>query len=220
MQKPTRLATCVLASTFSLYCLPTFAAALMGFADSAMLMTEVGRYNQEWMLNYSPSVGQAFGVEQMRLSAKGEAATTLTGLNYTGLLKRWNGRASQANLWINGGIGEARGLYHGLAYSPGVQLDYETTRLYFLAKARMLRAPEMQYDMAAVQAGVSLFEASYEETQPWLVLEVKSMRNTEPNLQITPAIRLINKRYFLELGVTNPGQGEGFAPRLNAMFVF
>jgi hypothetical protein len=46
------------------------------------------------------------------------------------------------------------------------------------------------------------------------------MRNTEPSLQITPAIRLINKNYFLELGVTNPFQGEGFAPRINAMFVF
>jgi hypothetical protein len=78
----------------------------------------------------------------------------------------------------------------------------------------------MNYDTAVVQTGFSFYETSFDGTQPWFVLEAKTMRNTEPALQVTPALRLINKNYFLELGVTNPFQGEGFAPRLNAMFVF
>ncbi len=196
------------------------AAALMGFEDSAMLMSEVGRYNQEFMLNYSPAVGHAFGVEVMRMSGKNEEATTLTGLNYTGLIKRWNMPAAQANLWFMGGLAEAHGLYSGLAYTPSVQFDYETTRLFFLAKTRLIRAPHMNYDTAAIQAGFSFYEAGFDETQPWFVLEAKTMRNTEPALQITPALRFINKNYFVELGVTNPFDQHERTPRLNLMFVF
>lgn len=200
--------------------LPVHAAALMGFEDSAMLMTEIGRYNQEWMLNYSPSFGHAIGVEQMRMSGKGEQATTISGINYTGLIKRWNLPAAQANVWFNGSVGEASGQYDGFAYTPSLQFDVESTRLYFLAKARMIRAPNMNFDTAAVQAGFSFYETGFDQTQPWFVLEAKTMRNNDPSLQLTPALRLINKNYFLEFGVTNPWQGEGFAPRLNAMFVF
>jgi hypothetical protein len=210
----------LLVATCAIFSAQTNAAALMGFEDSAMMMTEVGRYNQEWMLNYSPKLGHAVGVEVMRMSAKQEQATTIVGLNYTGLMKRWNMPHAQANVWFNGSIGEASGLYEGFAYTPSVQFDVETTRLYFLAKTRLIRAPDMNYDTAAVQAGFSFYETSFDETQPWLVLEAKTMRNTDPGLQITPALRLINKNYFLEFGVTNPFQGEGFAPRLSAMFVF
>ena len=183
-------------------------------------MTEIGRYNQEFMLNYSPKVGHAFGVEVMRMSGKNEDATTLTGLNYTGLIKRWNMPAAQANFWFNGSIGEAHGLYSGFSYTPSLQFDYETTRLYFLAKTRLIRAPHMNYDTAAIQAGFSFYEAGFDETQPWFVFEAKTMRNTEPALQITPALRLINKSYFLEFGVTNPFDKNERTPRLNLMFVF
>lgn len=199
---------------------PCYAAALMGFEDSAMMMTEMGRYNQEWMLNYSPSLGHAFGLEVMRMSAKDEQATTIASLNYTGLLKRWNMPSAQANLWFSGGIGETNGQFSGVSYTPSVQFDVESTRLYFLAKARMIRASEMNYDTASLQAGFSLYETHFDETQPWLVLEAKTMRNTEPALQLTPAIRLINKNYFLEFGITNPFVPDERAPRVNLMLVF
>lgn len=196
------------------------AAALMGFEDSAMLMSEVSRYSQEIMLNYSPSVGHAFGIEVMRMSPRNEASTTMTGVNYTGLLKRWNLPNAQANIWFSGAVGEARGASDGFAYTPSLQFDYETTRVYFLVKSRWIRAPGMNNDTAAIQAGVSFYEAGFDETQPWFVVEAKTVRDFSPSLQITPALRLINKNYFLEIGVTNPFQGEGFIPRLDAMFVF
>ena len=210
----------LVATLLSITSLQTSAAALMGFEDSAMLMTEIGRYNQEIMLNYSPVVGHAFGVEVMRMSGKNEDSTTLTGLNYTGLIHRWNMPAAQANFWFNGSIGEAHGLYSGFSYTPSVQFDYETTRLYFLAKTRLIRAPHMNYDTAVIQAGFSFYEAGFDETQPWFVLEAKTMRNTEPALQVTPALRFINKSYFLEFGVTNPFENNERTPRLNVMFVF
>lgn len=198
----------------------THAAALMGFEDSAMLMTEASRYSQELMVNYSPKVGHAFGVELMRMNGRHQAAMTVTGLNYTGLLKRWNLPAAQANVWFSGGVGEAHGSEDsGVVYSPGIQFDAESTRLYGLAKVRWMRGNGINYDMAAVQAGFSFYETSFDETQPWFVVEAKVVRNLSPSLQVTPALRLINKNYFVELGITNPFDHDR-APRVNLMLTF
>lgn len=196
------------------------AAALMGFEDSVMFMSETGRYNQEFMLNYAPSIRHAFGIEVIRMSGRHEQVTTMTGINYTGLLKRWNMPSAQANIWIMGSVGEANGKYTGFAYSPSLQFDYETTRVYFLAKARLMRAHHMNNDVAAIQAGFSFYETGFDETQPWFVMEVKTTRNFNPHVQVTPALRLINKDYFLELGVTNPSEKKERALRLNFMYVY
>lgn len=199
--------------------LPAQAAALMGFKDSAMLMSEFSNDRKELMLNYSPALGHAFGVETMWM--RGDKQTNLiTNINYTGLIKRWNMPNGQANLWLMTAIGEASGDSSGFSYSPSVQFDYETTRIYFLAKARMVRAPNIQYDTYSVQSGFSLYETSFEETQPWLVIEAKTTENMMSRNEITPALRLINQHYFLELGVTNPWDNESRSPRLNLMLTF
>jgi hypothetical protein len=199
--------------------LPAQAAALMGFKDSAMLMSEFSTDRKELMLNYSPTLGNAFGVETMWM--RGEKQTNLiTNISYTGLIKRWNMPNGQANLWFMTGIGEASGDSSGFSYSPSVQFDYETTRVYFLAKARMVRAPHIQYDTYSVQAGFSFFETSFEETQPWLVVEARTTENMATRNEVTPALRLINQNYFVELGVTNPWDSQSRTPRLNLMLTF
>lgn len=208
------------ASLFTFSSLHAQSAALMGFEGSFMLMTEIGEYNQEVMVNYAPSSRYALGVEVMRMSPRGRDATTMTGINYTGLLKRWNRPSAQANLWFMGSVGEATGEFNGFSYSPSVQFDIETTRVYFLAKTRLIRAPGMNNDVAAIQAGFSFYEAGFDETQPWFVVEAKTTKNFSPGMQVTPALRLINKHYFLELGVTNPFDKGERAPRLNLMLIY
>ena len=199
--------------------LPAHAAALMGFKDSAMLMSEFSTDKKELMLNYSPAVGHAVGVETMWM--RGEKQTDLiTNVNYTGLIKRWNMPSGQANLWFMTGIGEASGDSSGFSYSPSVQFDYETTRLYFLAKARMVRAPHIRYDTYSLQGGFSFYEASFEETQPWFVVEARTTENMATRNEITPALRLINQNYFLEFGITNPWDSESRTPRVNLMLTF
>jgi len=195
------------------------AAALMGFADSFMVMGEASEDYQEVMANYSPVVGHAYGIELMRMRDKDGMTSTISALSYTGLIKRWNMPGAQANLWFTGGIGESHGDdQSGFAYTPSVQFDWETKRLYFLAKARMVRAPGMNFDSATLQAGFSFYEAGFDETQPWFVLETRTMNNMDPAFQVTPMLRFINKNYFLEVGVTNPFQDN--MPRLSLMFVF
>ncbi|WP_137720073.1 hypothetical protein [Methylobacillus flagellatus] len=197
------------------------AAALMGFADSTMVMGEFGPDYQEMMANYSAKVGQAYGVEFMRMRDKNDRTSTISALSYTNLLKRWNFKGGQANFWFTGGIGESHGDdQSGLAYTPSVQFDYETTRVYLLGKLRMVRAPGMNFDSASVQAGFSFYETGFDQTQPWFVLEARTMSNMSPAFQVTPALRFINKNYFVEVGMTNPFTPEDRMPRVNLMFVF
>ncbi len=199
--------------------LPAHAAALMGFKDSAMLMGDFTTDRKELMLNYSPTLGDAYGVETMWM--RGEKQTNLiSNFNYSKLIKRWNMPAGQANLWFTTGIGEASGDSSGFSYSPSVQFDYETTRIYFLGKARIVRAPHIQYDTFSIQGGFSFYETSFEETQPWFVLESRTTENMATRNEVTPLLRLINQNYFLELGVTNPWDSESRAPRLNLMLTF
>jgi hypothetical protein len=58
----------------------------------------------------------------------------LAEATYTRLVKRWNQPSSQANIWFVTGLGALRGNDFGgtkFAYTPGLQADYETTRIHF-----------------------------------------------------------------------------------------
>ena len=99
--------------------------------------------------------------------------------------------------------------------APGLQVDYETTRVYLAGFARLYRASGLRHDYAAVRAGFSFFEVEYEDTQPWLVVEARRMRGLSSGLEVTPILRLINKGWFVEAGVNNQRRA-----RANFMYIF
>jgi len=99
--------------------------------------------------------------------------------------------------------------------SPGLSADWETTRLYVSATARLFRASGLNHDYGAVRAGFSFYEVDYEETQPWLIVEARRMRGLSHRTEITPMLRLIHNRYFIEAGVNTMKQ-----PRFNFMYIF
>ena len=59
------------------------------------------------------------------------------------------------------------------------------------------------------------YEVDYDQTQPWLILEARRMRGLSDKTEITPMLRLIHSRYFVELGVNNSSQ-----IRANFMYIF
>ena len=99
--------------------------------------------------------------------------------------------------------------------SPGIQVDYETTRIYASATARLYRADGIHHDYASARLGFSFYEVDYDETQPWLIVEARRMNDLSDKTETTPMLRLIHKRYFVELGVNNSAQG-----RINFMYIF
>jgi hypothetical protein len=99
--------------------------------------------------------------------------------------------------------------------APGVQVDYETTNVYLAANARLYRAHGLNHDFASVRAGWALQDADNESTQTWIVIEARRIRELSESIEVSPMLRLINRRYFLELGVNERARA-----RANLMFVF
>lgn len=200
-------------------------AGPMGFKDSYMMM---GDFNNNWresFINYAITPRDAFGVSATYMRSDDKTKTrTLEEATYTRLLERWNMPHSQANLWFVGGIGALQGEDEGIngdrnfdkvMFTPGVQFDYETTRIYFQATHRFYRASDINHDFTSARAGFSFYETEYDKTQPWFILEARNMNGLSDKVEVTPMLRLINKNFFVEAGVNNSRE-----PRFNFMYIF
>jgi hypothetical protein len=198
-------------------------AAPMGFQDSWMSMGDISANWRELYANYAVSATDAFGVDNTYMRSDNKALTLeLSELTYTRLVKRWNLPDAQANFWFVTGIGQAwtRDRTTGMSetramISPGIQFDYETTRIYFAAMSRFYRASGINHDFDAVRGGFSFYETEYDETQPWFVLEARRMHDLSQKVEVTPMLRLVNRSYFVEAGINNSGR-----PRFNFMYIF
>jgi len=200
-------------------------AGPMGFSESFMAM---GDFNNNWresFINYAVTPRDAFGVSATYMHADDKSKSrTLEELTYTRLLQRWNLPHAQANLWFQGGAGSVQGTdkltgenrhFDKVMVTPGVQFDYETTRIYFQAAHRLYRASDINHDFTSVRAGFSFYESDYDKTQPWLILEARNMNGLSEKIEVTPMVRLVNKSFFVEAGVNNSRE-----PRFNFMYVF
>lgn len=194
-------------------------AGPMGFKSSTMAMGDLSPNWKEAWVNYAVTPRDAFGAGGVAMRSDDKRLSrNFSELTYTRLLHRINGEHSQANFWLLGGVGRVTGNNFSdgkTMLAPGVSADYETTRLYVSASVRLYRAPGINHDFASVRTGFSFFEVDYDETQPWLILEARRMRGLSEKTEITPMLRLIHNRYFVEFGVNNMKQG-----RFNFMYIF
>ena len=197
----------------------TAQAGPMGFKDSVMSMGDFGPNWQETFTNYALTPRDAIGAGVLRMRSDDEQRTReVVDINYTRLLKRWNLPEAQANVWLQTSLGMVKGNdFSGTRtlVSPGIQVDYETTRIYLAANARLYRAKGINHDYASLRAGFSFYEVDYDEVQPWFILEARRMRGLSDKTEITPMLRLIHNRYFVEAGVNNAKQA-----RFNFMYIF
>jgi len=188
----------------------------------------MGDFNNNWreaFINYAVTPRDAFGVSGTYMRSDDKTKTrTLEEVTYTRLLQRWNMPHAQANLWLMAGVGALQGenerigrddTFNKTMITPGIQFDYETTRVYFQATHRLYRATDINHDYSSVRAGFSFYEANYDKTQPWLIVEARNMNGLSDKIEVTPMLRLINKSFFVEAGINNFGQ-----PRFNFMYIF
>lgn len=194
-------------------------AGPMGFKDSTMAMGDFGPNWREGWANYALTPRDAVGAGGLWMRSDDKLRTReAVEATYTRLAKRWNMPHAQANLWLLAGVGTLRGNdFAGskTLLAPGVQFDYETTRIYLAASARLYRAEGIRHDVASLRAGFSFYEVDYDETQPWFILEARRMRGLSDQVEITPMLRLIHNRYFIEAGINTMKQG-----RFNIMYIF
>ena len=194
-------------------------AGPMGFKDSTMAMGDLSPNWKEAWVNYAVTPRDAFGAGGVAMRSDDKRLSrNFSELTYTRLLHRINGEHSQANFWLLSGAGRVTGNdFEGskTMVAPGLSADFETTRFYVSASARLYRAQGINHDFASVRTGFSFYEVDYDEIQPWLIVEARRMRGLSEKTEITPMLRLIHNRYFVEFGVNNMKQG-----RFNFMYIF
>jgi hypothetical protein len=129
----------------------------MGFKGSWMVMGDLGPGWREGFANYAFTPRDAVGPSLLYMRSDDKAKTRdLAEVAYTRLVKRWNLPEAQANVWFIGGIGSVGGNdFPGrrTMVSPGIQVDYETQRIYASGMARLYRAEGINHDYASARLG-------------------------------------------------------------------
>jgi len=214
----------------------------MGYAGSNMAMADLREGRIEAGVNHAWTPADALGIAAVRLRGPGTQYSEHLEAGYTRLLVRRNAPDAQSNLWLSAGLGALRERTHApaaasvpahghggapaLAAAPqvvrttrpavslGLKGDWETTRLYAAAGARLVRARGMRHDHGSVQAGFAFTDARYDAVQPWLILEAR--RSTgDGRAELTAMVRLIHRSFRADAGVNDDGR-----PRLNINYIF
>ena len=225
-----RLRACAGAGVLALAATGPAHALPMASQGYTMVMGEAEDGSAKLSANYALTARDAVGLATARFDSLAHGAAAMhssreyAALTYTRLLHRWNLPDAQANVWFVGQAGGLRG--QGLAggtrtlLSPAVLADWETTRLYVGGGAQLMRAGDWRRQSAYARTGFSFYEVEYEQVQPWLLLEVRRDRETIPRAsgaaheaaktEWMPMLRLIHRRWFLELGARRGNAHLGF----------
>lgn len=208
------------------------AAAPLAYKGSVVVS---GEFDPAWsFLTVTPAISRSTGVGpalhrlQPDTGHGGDDDRDSSGqelwslVSVTQRLHRWNGANYQANVWAGAGAGlvtvfpaDGGSRANRAAWSPWVQGDWETRRLYLGASARLFQAGDIDRLMTSARAGVALTTADYNRWQPWLMVEARTMEGLKEGVEITPLLRVLHRRLLAEAGVSTAG-----SVRLNLSYTF
>lgn len=201
-----------------LWLLPTVAAAKpIAFAKGTTLMLEYGAGTMnEAQLFYAPRYWYSVGGGWLEL--KSEDGRTQRHVEYVRanlLAKRWNLRGAQANVFAWGGVGRATGNdFHGsvLARNAGVQVDYETRRVYGAFRSDLQESDRFSHRIDTLQLGWAPYAHEYDTLATWFVVQGRQYtgglsRGTETAF----LVRFFKGGAWVEVGATTDGKLQAMA---------
>ncbi len=153
-------------------------------------------------IHYSPSYKYSVGYrgEYIRKNK-----ISLNGLQLNNLLKRWNKKNSQGNLYLKSNIGNAQKSGNNDIYGfVGFSADFETRRYFVSYENRYYKSDKNiinQFEQNA-RIGIAPYIANYGGVHSWLMLKVSHQPKLEGDeIIVIPLIRLFKKSNLVELGV-------------------
>lgn len=152
--------------------------------------------------HYSPTFQDSIGLYSERNWGED---WHFTGLQYNRLVKRWNEKSSQANLYFKAGVGQADAFGPGdvdLAGFVGVAADWETRRWFASYEGRAYDLGFNQTARQAARVGVAPYVGDYGDLHTWLMLEVENQPESETPTTVTPLVRFFYGVQLVELGFT------------------
>lgn len=176
-------------------------------AWTAMTMNNVDRYSTH--LHYSPTAKYSIGwkAEYWR-----ENDYTIQAVQLNNLLKRWNKRQSQANVYLKSGLGFAYSDFNqfdsktSVAGFIGLAADWETRRYFVSYENRITEAGSITDNFRqSARVGIAPYIGDFGSLHTWLMLEVTHSPESNHPFTLTPLVRLFKGPALLETGISHRG---------------
>lgn len=169
---------------------------------TTIMQNNSGNYNSTH-LHYSPKYNYSIGYRKEYFRDH-KIHSDLIQLNY--LVKRWNKKESQANLYVKSAIGNFRLDKSEVGGFVGLSTDWETRKYfvsyenrYYIADNSMIKEFVQNFRL-----GIAPYVANYGSWHTWLMIDVKNIpKAPEDKLIITPMLRFFKSTYMMEIGFSH-----------------
>lgn len=185
------------------------AARPVSYADGHILIVDHQPDLDVVSYTFSPSFRWSASAGALRLQGLERSDTLeLAYVRGSHLLKRWNLHAAQANAFVWGGLGESRtALGDGLARHIGLQLDYETRRVYTSLVSELHEGDGWSHRMDTASLGWAPYEHDVGRVATWVVLRgMRTSNSVEDDVEPIAVLRFFTTRWWLEVGANGDGQ--------------
>jgi hypothetical protein len=193
----------------------------IAFANGTTVMAEYGAGTMlEGQAFYAPYYWLSVGGGYVRFDSDlSDASREITYVRANYLAKRWNLESAQANIFVWGGLGSAAGNTFGgdrLARNVGIQLDYETRRVYASMKSDLWESSAFSQRVDTMQLGFAPYAHDYSTLATWFVIQARDYSGQiRHGVEWAALIRLFKGGAWIDAGVTADGK-----PQVMAMFNF
>lgn len=176
----------------------------VSYPDGWMLMLMNDIDSNAVQLNYTvtPKYALGFQHEYFRYEKFNIDAVTIDVL-----LKRWNNKGSQANLYLKsgGGVAYGSGDTDPAAYT-GLEIDWENRRFFTFYENRFLYAGDQEkFVKHKARVGIAPYIGDYGDLHTWLMLQADYDAGKDDSFSLTPMMRLFKGTSLLEAGYNLDG---------------
>lgn len=184
----------------------------IAYARGTAVMAEHGAGTMdELQVFYAPRYWWSAGAGWVHYEAEdGSYAHRVSYLRANLLAKRWNLPGAQANVFVWGGLGTARGSdFSGgtTAWNAGAQFDFETRRLYASLRSDLQESDHFSHRIDTAQLGFAPYEHDYDTLATWLLLQARRYSgDLQAGTETALLLRLFKNGIWLEAGATRDGR--------------
>jgi hypothetical protein len=189
----------------------------IAYADGTTVMAEYGAGTmEELQIFYAPRFDYSIGGGHVDFTSDVDGHTE--HINYARLnwlAHRWNLDNAQANVFVWGGAGSATGSkFEGtrVAGNAGLQVDYETRRVYASLKSDLQRSSEFSVRIDTLQLGLAPYKHDYGGTATWFLFQARHYTGElRSGIETAALLRLFRGGAWIEAGITNAGKIQAMA---------
>ena len=169
-----------------------------------MLMSDSERHSVH--VHYSPTARISLGY---RFEDWRNRNFKLHAVQMNNLLKRWNKKYSQANLYLKSGLGVVNPDFNNdreLAGFTGIAVDWENRRHFVSYENRFTQAGDVDdFYQQSARVGWAPYVGNYGDLHTWLMLDIRHMPEADDKIVVTPLLRLFKDIHLVEAGVSDNG---------------